>query len=75
MENKHFHSLSAADRALVAVAVLMDGNDALVYLECDDKNGEKLRLAAQEIAALELALRMPFAGTQLRLALDEITSG
>lgn len=74
MDTKKFRSLSPEQRALVAVAVLIDGNDAALYLASDDRSGTALRAAAEELAQLELALRLPFAGTQLRLALDELGS-
>ena len=67
-----FLSLPAALRALVATAVLFDGNDAANYLELDAKNGAELKAAAKELASIELELRVPYAGTQLRLALQDI---
>jgi hypothetical protein len=72
MDTKSFRSLSAREKALVAVAVLLDGNDAISYLGADGTQGEKLRAAAKDLAQLELELRVPFVGTQLRLALDEL---
>lgn len=72
MNTRRFRQLPARERALVAVAVLMDGNDAVSYLEPDARNGENLKAAAQELAQLEPEMRMPFVGTMLRLALEEL---
>lgn len=72
MDAQRFRSLSARLRALVAVAVLLDGREAAVYLENDGINGTGLRRAAEELAGLEPELRMPYVGSALRLALDEM---
>jgi hypothetical protein len=72
MSTEQFRKLSARDRALVAVAVLLDGNDAPAYLEADATKGPALKAAAQELAQLEHEMRMPFVGTQLRIALEEL---
>lgn len=66
-----FRSLSARDRALVAVAVLVDGNDSRVYLDFDAAKSEELKRAAGELCALEVDARVAFVGTVLRLALEE----
>ena len=67
-----FPKLDPKDRALVAVAVLMDGNDAPGYLVLDEERGVQLEKAARELAQLELDVRMPYVGTMLRLALAQI---
>jgi hypothetical protein len=72
MSNRMFRSLTASERALVAVAVLIDGNDAGVYLEYDEQRGPQLKAAAQELARIELDTRLPYVGTMLRMALDEL---
>ncbi|MBX7137401.1 MAG: hypothetical protein K1X83_05405 [Oligoflexia bacterium] len=71
MDLQRFRALSEKDRALVAVAVLMDGRDAGVYLENDAQSGAVLKRAADDLAAQELELRMTYAATQLRAALKE----
>ena len=73
MDAQRFRSLSARLRALVAVAVLLDGREAAAYLELDASHGEALKRAAIELSALEPDLRMPFLGTALRSALEEGT--
>jgi hypothetical protein len=66
-----FRALNARDRALVAVAVLVDGGDSKVYLDFDSERSEELKRAAEELCALEIDARVAFVGTVLRLALEE----
>jgi hypothetical protein len=63
--------LSPKDRALVAVAVLVDGSDSKIYLENDSEKSEQLKLAAEQLCELEIDARVAFVGTVLRLALEE----
>ena len=72
MSNPIFRALSASERALVAIAVLIDGADAATYLEFDEAIGSKLKAAALELSRLELDARLPFVGTVLRIALEEL---
>ncbi|RIL09920.1 MAG: hypothetical protein DCC75_05475 [Proteobacteria bacterium] len=72
MDAARFRSLTARQRALVAIAVLIDGREAGIYLENDSVNGAGLQRAALEIAAMEPEQRMPFVGTALRAALKEL---
>ena len=74
MDAQLFRSLSPKHRALVAIAVLLDGREASVFLEGDALHGDRLRKAALELSDLEPELRMPFVGTMLRGALREIGS-
>lgn len=67
-----FNSLSARNRALVAMAVLLDGREAVTYLRADSLLLDALSKAANELSELEPELRMPLAGTILREALQEI---
>lgn len=71
MSLRTFRSLDAHDRALVAIAVLVDGNEAGQYLEGQDDHAVRLRTAAAELCGLEVDVRLVFAGTALRLALAE----
>ena len=71
MSLSHFRALSPKERALVAVAVLIDGSDSSMYLESDSENAEQLKLAADELCSLEIDARVAFVGTVLRLALEE----
>ena len=66
-----WRSLSPRYRALVAVAVLIDGSDSRIYLECDAEKSELLQKAADELCELEVDARVAFVGTVLRLALEE----
>ena len=75
MDAKRFRALSAEHRALVAVAVLLDGREAAVYLKNDAINGAGLHRAALDLAGQSPDLRMPFVGTMLRTALEELERG
>jgi hypothetical protein len=72
MDLQRFRILSARDRALVAIAVLMDGRDAGGFLESDAVNGPALKRAADALSELPPDLRMPLTGTLLRLAVEEV---
>jgi hypothetical protein len=72
MDAQRFRSLSPRQRALVAVAVLLDGREAGMYLENDAVNGQGLKRAALDLAGVEPDLRMPLVGTLLRDALKEM---
>jgi len=67
----NWRSLSARDRALVAVSVLVDGSDSKIYLGYDAEYADELKLAADELCRLEVDARVAFVGTVLRLALEE----
>jgi hypothetical protein len=66
-----FMQLPARERAFVAIAILFDGADAPDYVAIDEARGPMLRAAAEELLALEIDVRLPYAGTMLRLALEE----
>ena len=69
-----FNSLAASKKALVALAVLLDGREAVAYLRADSLLLDALSKAAAELSELEPELRMPLAGTILREALQEMES-
>jgi hypothetical protein len=66
-----FLNLMPRERARVAIAVLLDGGDAPLYLVNDERRGAELRRAAEELLSMELDARFPYIGTMLRLALEE----
>ena len=72
VDAQRYRSLSPWNRALVAVAVLLDGREAAVYLESDALNGAGLEKAAGDLASQDPELRMPYVGTVLRHALREV---
>jgi hypothetical protein len=72
MDAERFRDLSARERALTSLAVLLDGREAAAFLEIVSKNGQALRDAALELGELEPELRMPYVGTALRTALAEL---
>lgn len=71
MDVQRLRALSARQRALVCVAVLLDGREAEIYLENDAVNGAGLAKAALDLAVQPPELRMPLLGTILRMALEE----
>ncbi len=70
MNNGAMAQLTQHEQALVAVAILIDGNDAAAVLAIDSTRGEQLKAAAQELGAMEIDTRLPFIGTLLRRALE-----
>jgi hypothetical protein len=66
-----FLRLEPEDRVRVALAVLLDGGDAPMYLAIDSTRGAELRRAAEELLSMELDIRFPYVGTMLRLALED----
>lgn len=72
MDAQRFRSLSARQRAIVAVGVLLDGREAENYLEGDSTYGSALSKAAHDLADQAPEVRMPLVGTLLRSALKEL---
>jgi hypothetical protein len=70
---KTIQLLAPRDRALVAVAVLLDGREAENYLQYDELYGAALKEAAHTLAMLAPEIRMPLAGTILRESLEEMS--
>ena len=68
----NFRKLKADERALVSIAVLLDGFDASDYLSCDADRRIALMRAARELAELPPELRMPLVGTLLRAAVRDL---
>lgn len=69
MDAHRFRALTHRQRAIAAVAVLLDGREAPAYLENDAVNGEALRAAADDLARMDPDLRMPLVGSLLRAVL------
>jgi hypothetical protein len=72
MDAKRFRALSAHQRALVAVAVLLDGIESGEYLETDAVNGQGMKRAAVDLAGQHPELRMPYLASMLRAAMAEL---
>jgi len=72
VDTNRFRALAGRERALVAVAVLLDGREAATYLENDAQNGQALKRAADSLSAQEIEYRMAYASTMLRAALEDI---
>jgi len=73
-DNSRFRALSVKERAIVAVAVLLDGHDASSYLMSDKERGVALIRVAKDLAEFAPDLRMPLLGTMLRMAIAELES-
>jgi hypothetical protein len=67
-----FRALGLQERALVAVAVLLDGHDAADYLSSDKQHNLALSRAARDLAELPPDLRMPLLGSLLRKTLEQM---
>ena len=67
-----FRTLASRERAIVSLAVLLDGHDAGDYLESDKERSAALSRAAKDLAELAPELRMPLVGSLLRRAVQEI---
>jgi len=67
-----YRALPPKERALIAVAVLLDGRDAVEYLKSDKERGNVLCKATKDLAELAPDLRMALSGSFLRQALAEI---
>jgi len=71
MDVQRFRVLSVRQKALIAIAVLLDGREAAEYLENDVSNGPGLKKAAIDLANQDPEVRMSYLGTMLRVSLDE----
>lgn len=67
-----FRALSTVEKALVAIAVLFDGHDAVEYLASDCERHIALTRAAKDLVELSPEVRLPLVGTLLREAAQEI---
>jgi len=71
MDVQRFRVLSTRQKALIAIAVLLDGREAAEYLENDLNNGPGLKRAAIDLASQDPEVRMAYLGTMLRESLNE----
>jgi hypothetical protein len=69
MSLSKFHELPTRLQCLVAVAVLLDGVDASIFLINDSQHGKALSMAAEDLSDMDPELRMPYVGTLLRESL------
>ena len=65
--------LNSEERALICFALLLDGHEALAYLENDPHFSSKLKEPLTRLAELQADLRIPYVGSILRRALDELS--
>ena len=69
--SRPFWRLPSTQRALVAIAVLLDGREAVTYLEQDAHSGAELGDVSQMLSELSSDVRIPLLGTELREAIHE----
>ena len=72
MEDLDFNKLTDKERALISIAVLLDGIDAGFYLESDLHSGSIYRKFADEISKEAPDIRLSHSGTLLRRALNNM---
>lgn len=65
-------TLSPREQALVAVGVLLDGEDAAEYLSSDKERQAGLRPVAEELAKLAPELRISLVGSILRRGIEAL---
>ncbi len=70
-----FRALSPRERAIVAIAVLVDGHDAPELLSADKERRTPLSRAAKDLVSLPPDLRLPLVGTLLRDAVQLVEKG
>lgn len=66
-----YRALAAREKTLVALAVLLDGHDAVEYLAADKERGTALMRAAKDLVDLSPELRIPLVGTLLRATVKD----
>ena len=64
--------LNNKERALICMALLLDGHEALAYLENDPAYSAKLKEPLTRLAELQADVRIPYIGSLLRRALNEL---
>ncbi len=72
MNLKKLRGLSAHQRAMVAISVLLDGHEASLYLENDALVGDSLAAAVTDLVSLSPEFRNILAGNTLRRSLEEL---
>jgi hypothetical protein len=72
MKSTVYSQLTPEQQALVAIGVLLDGREAERVFSFDPQHGALLQETAAKLAEFSPELRMPFIGTLLREALEEI---
>lgn len=71
-DTSRFRALSSRERAIVALAVLLDGFDSVDYLGADQERKVALQRAAKDLVELTPELRIPLLGTLLREAISAL---
>lgn len=71
---ERFMKCSAEDKALISLAVLLDGYDAADFLMVDKEKGVFYAKMAKDLAAIPIETRTLLLGTVLRGVRTEISS-
>jgi len=67
-----YRALGKKEKCIVALALLIDGLDALDYLAIDRDNHTAFLRAAKDFTEMSPELRIPFLGTILRETIVEL---
>ena len=70
---ERLRTLHPRQRALVVVALLLDGREAANYLEQDAHYGRDLADIAKMMGEVDPEIRMPLLGTILRESIKELS--
>ena len=62
----NYENLQPEQKAIVAIAVLLDGQAASDYLRCDTFSNPLLSVVAKELLQIPSEIRIPLLGTLLR---------
>ncbi|MBL7661551.1 hypothetical protein JNK13_02250 [bacterium] len=63
---RRFHSLDPREQLVLALGILLDGNQVTEFIAADLERGAPLVKAAQEVLALPTDLQLQFLGTIIR---------
>ncbi len=67
-----YRALGSKEKCIVAIALLIDGLDAIEYLAIDRDNNTAFLRAAKDFTEMSPELRIPFLGTLLRETIVEL---
>ena len=67
-----FRALGEREKCIVALALLVDGLDAIEHLSVDEDNKTAFQRAAKDFTEMPPELRIPLLGTMLRKTLKDL---
>ena len=65
--------MNPRERILVSLAVMIDGSDAVLYLENDKHRGLELGRIAKELVDMPIDIRTSLVGTLMRKAIFDLS--